>query len=107
MGTALFLLIVLGCALLLWSSARASAEQARAVAVQVCRQAAVQLLDETVSLQRLSLRRDGGGRLRILREYRYEYSRDGLERVPAALALLGAKVLWVQGPLAADAARAP
>lgn len=101
MGSALVLLICVGSVLLLWSSARASAERARAVAVQVCRQARVQLLDETVSLQRLGMRRDGSGRMRILRQYRYEYSRDGLERLPAGLALLGPKVLWVQGPLAA------
>lgn len=103
MADALLLLILVGSALLLWSSARASAEQARAVAMQVCRQARVQLLDETVSLQRLALQRDAEGRLRILRQYRYEYSRDGLERQPAGLALLGPKLLWVQGPVAGPA----
>lgn len=99
---ALFLLIILGGGMLAWSTARAAAERARGVAAKVCRDARVQLLDETVSLDRLGLRRNRHGRVRVLRQYRYEYSRDGLERVPAALALLGADVLWVQGPALAE-----
>ena len=103
MMTALILLIALGSGMLAWSSARGAAERARGVAARVCRDAQVQLLDETVSLHRLGLRRNQHGRVRLLRPYRYEYSRDGLERVPAALALLGGDVLWVQGPALADA----
>jgi len=99
---ALLLLILLGGGMLAWSTARAAAERARGVAAKVCRDARVQLLDETVSLDRLGLRRNRHGRVRVLRQYRYEYSRDGLERVPAALALLGADVLWVQGPAIAE-----
>lgn len=101
MTTTLLLLIALGAGMAAWSTARAAAERARGVAARVCRDARVQLLDETVSLERLGLKRNRDGRLRLLRQYRYEYSRDGLERTPAALALLGGEILWVQGPAAA------
>lgn len=100
MSGSLILLLLVGGGAIAWSAARAAAEHARALAAQVCREARVQLLDETVSLESLGLRRDGAGRLRLLRRYRYEYSRDGLERAPGALALLGGRVLWVQGPVA-------
>lgn len=41
---------------------------------RVCQQAEVQLLDETVSLARLHLRRDDRQQLRRYREYALEYS---------------------------------
>lgn len=94
------LLVAVAVLALGWSAARDAAELARRVAASVCHQARAQLLDETVSLERVSLRRNAEGRLRLLRQYRYEYSLDGIQRHPAALALLGGKLLWVQGPAA-------
>ncbi|MEL7046982.1 MAG: DUF3301 domain-containing protein, partial [Pseudomonadota bacterium] len=40
----------------------------------------MQLLDQTVSLARVSMSRDRKQRWRIWREFRFEYSRDGLTR---------------------------
>jgi len=100
MATSMLFLIAVAVAALAWSAARGAAEHARRVAAKVCRQARAQLLDETVSLERVALRRNADGRLRLLRQYRYEYSLDGIERHPAALALLGGRLLWVQGPAA-------
>lgn len=39
-----------------------------------------QLLDQSVHLQRLSLSRDSEGRWRVWRQYRFDYSYDGVER---------------------------
>lgn len=73
--------------------------QKRELAIQaarrVCRQAGVQLLDETVSLDRLRLRRDAGQRLRLYREYAFEYSDTGDNRLPGRVYLLGGHVLDV------------
>ena len=102
MATTVLLMAAVAVAVLAWSAAQGAVERARAVAASVCRAARVQLLDETVSLEKLALRRNRDGRLRLLRQYRYEYSRDGLERQPAALALLGGELLWVQGPASVE-----
>ncbi|MEM1191734.1 MAG: DUF3301 domain-containing protein [Pseudomonadota bacterium] len=49
----------------------------------------VQLLDQTVSLARVSMSRDRKQRWRIWREYRFEYSRDGLSRETGHIIMLG------------------
>lgn len=49
----------------------------------------VQLLDQTVSLGRVSLSRDRTRRWRIWRQYRFEYSRDGVSRETGQIIMLG------------------
>lgn len=48
-----------------------------------------QLLDQSVHIQRLSLSRDHGGRWRIWRQYRFDYSYDGMERRQGHVIMLG------------------
>lgn len=79
-------LLALGFA---WHSALGARERARAHARRLCRAAHLQLLDETVALRRLRLGRRGDGRLQIEREYRFEVSRNGRDRLPAGLRLAG------------------
>lgn len=67
-------------------------ELALAAARRACGQAGVQLLDETVSVQRLSASRDEAGRWRIWRQYRFEYSIDGYERERGHVIMLGRRV---------------
>ena len=65
---------------------------ALAAARRACAQGGVQLLDETVSVQRLSASRDDAGRWRIWRQYRFEYSIDGYERERGHVIMLGRRV---------------
>lgn len=61
----------------------------------------VQLLDQTVSLARVSLSRDRAGRWRIWRQYRFEYSRDGFARETGDIIMLGRRleaVLLAESP---------
>ena len=61
----------------------------------------VQLLDQTVSLARVSLSRDRAGRWRIWRQYRFEYSRDGFARETGDIIMLGCRleaVLLAESP---------
>jgi len=51
-----------------------------------------QLLDQSVHIQRFSLSRDGDGRWRVWRQYRFDYSFDGTERRQGHVIMLG-KVL--------------
>lgn len=98
MDIALLLLLCFGVGLYAWMRARDAAEVARRHGAQACAQAGVQLLDHTVALVKLGLRRDEDGRLRVLRQYRFDYSRDGSDRLSGGLALLGLKLQWITSP---------
>jgi hypothetical protein len=78
-----FLLVLL--AIYLWQSALRARERARQFAHTLCAQAHVQLLDQTVSLQRLRIRRGNDGRLHWLRRYRFELSTNGSDRHQGSL----------------------
>jgi hypothetical protein len=71
--------------------------QKRELAVQAarrtCEQAGVQFLDETVSLKKMTLRRDGDQRARVYREFAFEYSSVGDDRQAGRVYLLGTRVL--------------
>lgn len=71
--------------------------QKRELAVQAarrtCEQAGVQFLDETVSLKKMALRRDGDQRARVYREFAFEYSSVGDDRQAGRVYLLGTRVL--------------
>ncbi|MDR3395689.1 MAG: DUF3301 domain-containing protein [Parasulfuritortus sp.] len=55
--------------------------------------AGVQLLDETVSLKRLGLARDDNQQVRIQRQFGFEYSDTGDNRLPGYVYLLGDRVV--------------
>ncbi len=48
-----------------------------------------QLLDQSVHMRRISLSKDGSGRWRIWRQYRFDYSYDGVERRHGFVIMLG------------------
>ncbi|MCB1686909.1 MAG: DUF3301 domain-containing protein [Halioglobus sp.] len=48
-----------------------------------------QLLDQSVHIQRLSMSRDSAKRWRIWRQYRFDYSYDGVERRQGFVIMLG------------------
>ncbi|MCB1694012.1 MAG: DUF3301 domain-containing protein, partial [Pseudomonadales bacterium] len=66
-----------------------------AAARRECKICDVQFLDHTVQLVRLSMSRDRENRWRIWREYRFEYSEDGQERLSGQLSMLGQQVIRV------------
>lgn len=51
-----------------------------------------QLLDQTVHIRRLSLSRDETGRWRVWRQYRFDYSYDGVERRQGNVIMLGKRL---------------
>ena len=84
---------------------RLSAMRVRELAIVAAERSAqmadVQLLDQTVSLARVSLSRDRAGRWRIWRQYRFEYSRDGFARETGDIIMLGQRleaVLLAESP---------
>ena len=89
--TLLPLLIILA-AFYLWHNALRAREQARYLAHTLCVRAGIQLLDQSVALRRVSLRRIPGEGLRLLRCYRFDVSTDGNDRRHGSLDLLDGEI---------------
>ncbi len=87
MSTFLIILLLLGLGWFWLDSSRA-----RELAVGICREASerygVQFLDESVNLTKLSIRWPNEG-LRLWRQYSFDFSKDGVERLEGKLALTG------------------
>ena len=99
------ILILLG--FYLWQSALKAREQARAISHALCAQARVQLLDQTVALQKLGIARGADGWLHVLRRYRFELSIDGVDRHQGSLEILDGVLLSHSMPMPAGDAPAP
>jgi hypothetical protein len=92
-----FLLVLL--AIYVWQASLRARERARQFAQALCAQARVQLLDQTVSLQRLRIRRGDDGGLHWLRRYRFELSTNGSDRHHGSLDLMQDRLIAHSLPL--------
>lgn len=95
MSPVVVILLALVAGVSYWAGAMRSQELARQAGGQVCRQHGVQLLDDTVALTRIRLRRDSGGRVALKRDYRFEYTPDGYTRYGGSVSLFGGRVVQV------------
>lgn len=70
-----------------------SSIRVRELAIEAVKQASrrddFQLLDQSVQLYRVSLSRDSRGYWRIWRQYRFDYSLEGVERREGCVIMLG------------------
>ncbi len=87
----LFLLLLAALGWFWFDSLRAL-EIARNIGKQVCINANVQFLDDTVASIALALVRDKSGRRVLRRTYRFEFSETGDTRLEGRLILLGGKI---------------
>ena len=88
LGEILVILVIGGYGVYLFQALRIK-ELALAAARRACQQRGVQLLDQTVSIKRISMSRDEQGRWRVWRQYHFEYSVEGLERERGHVIMLG------------------
>jgi hypothetical protein len=105
MAESLLPLILVLAALHAWQSALRTRERARDLGHALCARAGVQLLDQSVALRRLRLRRLPGHGWRVWRCYGFEISSDGSDRLRGSLDLVGGEMVAYDLPLAAAAAR--
>jgi len=87
------LFAVLGFVAWQWWEGLQKRELALQAAQRACGQAGVQLLDSSVSLRKIALRRDDNQRARLYREFAFEYSSSGEDRQVGRVYMLGARVL--------------
>jgi hypothetical protein len=83
------LLLVLGLLCLYFLGAVRVRELAVQAVLRSSKQEDFQLLDQSVHVQRLSMSRDETRRWRIWRQYRFDYSYDGVERRQGHVIMLG------------------
>jgi len=86
------LLFVLA-AFYVWQNALRTRDLARILSRDLCSQAHVQLLDQTVALQRLKLVRVPARGLLLRRDYDFEFSIDGKDRHRGSLSILDGSLL--------------
>jgi hypothetical protein len=82
-------LLVLGLFCMHFLSAVRVRELALQAVARASQQDEFQLLDQSVHIQRVSLSRDDTRRWRIWRQYRFDYSYDGVERRQGFVIMLG------------------
>lgn len=87
MTTLLLLLVVL--LIYIWYEVFRIRERVLIKCQQLCREANLQLLDQTIALSAISIKKMRGGRLRLYRCYRFEYSINGTERLRGYVDLMG------------------
>lgn len=94
----LILLIALVLGLLVWLEALRARERALEVARRHCQRDGVQLLDETVGLTGLRLRRGAHGGMQLQRRYGFEVSLDGRDRHRGHLWMAAQRVIGLSTP---------
>jgi hypothetical protein len=92
-----FGLLLMGLLIWLWMEALAVRERAIRLGRQLCRDAGLQLLDHSVALERLRIRRRAG-RIACERRYRFEVSVNGADRHRGHLDLAGNRLLGCSLP---------
>jgi hypothetical protein len=88
MGTLLFLISLCGLCLLGWKAVGIR-EHALKATLSYCERAEVQLLDQSIALRGVWLKRDQQGQIRVWRSYSFEFTVSGEERYQGRTVLLG------------------
>jgi hypothetical protein len=91
-ATSLIPLALLGLSLWLWQNTLKIHELAVTAARQTCSLQNLQLLDGTVMLHRLSVKRNPAGHLTLRRTFLFAYSQDGIERHTGFIIMLGSHI---------------
>lgn len=87
------ILVLFGAAVLYWFTSQQCKQLAITGARRECERHSVQLLDQTVQQTKLSMSRDHAGQWRFWREYRFDYSLDGINRHEGRLTMLGKRII--------------
>lgn len=73
-------LLLLAAVIAFWLSTMSSRDAARSLVAEFCRNNNLQLLDQTVALCRVAVRRKMNGNLSFVRVFRFDYSDNGFRR---------------------------
>lgn len=93
--TEFLLLLLIAAGIWYWVDSMRAWEYARQTIRARCNEVGVQLLDDTVVLEKRRLRRNDSGRLMICREYRFEFTSDARIRYKGVIALSGGVIMYL------------
>lgn len=85
----LIILILISLLGIYWYDAMQAREMAKLASMKACRDADLIFLDDTVAFRKIGLARNSYGQIRLLREYRFDFSNDGYARYHGRVVLLG------------------
>lgn len=91
----LLFIIVISVAWFWYNGSRAH-EQAEIAARRGCQQHGVQLLDETVVLEKIRPRRGRDGQMRVRREYSFEFTGEGELRLKGQVVVFAGRAYELQ-----------
>lgn len=92
--------LLLVAAIAFWLSTMTSRDAARSLVAEFCRDNQLQLLDQTVALRRISLRRKSNGSLSFVRVFKFDYSDNGFRRRDGMIWMLANRPLQISLQLA-------
>lgn len=91
-GSGLILLLLLGLLVWFWQDTMRARESALHAARELCQLQQLQLLDATVTLQRLNIRRTDTGRMSLQRTFLFSYSESGENRRTGFIIMTGNRI---------------
>ena len=91
-NSGLVLLLLLGLMVWFWQNTLRARESALRAARELCQHQQLQLLDATVTLQNLRLRRGEDGRLQLRRTFQFNYSDTGENRRIGFILMTGNRI---------------
>jgi len=89
---ALFWLCIIVLLIHHWWQSQKIKEIALQHTLRKCKELDLQLLDASINLRGLWLKRDNEGKIRIWRSYNFEFSSTGDERYPGKVVMLGNRI---------------
>ncbi len=92
--------LLLLAAIAFWMSTMTSRDAARSLVAEFCRNNNLQLLDQTVALRRVFLRRKINGNLSFVRVFRFDYSDNGFRRRDGMIWMLANRPIQISLQLA-------
>jgi hypothetical protein len=93
---ALLFLMLLALVVWFWQENLRYREYAIQQCRKVCREMNLQLLDQTVAMTSVNVRRDHNKKFRIQRKYGFEVSMDGANRFKGYIVLLGLYIIHTE-----------
>ncbi len=94
--TSLIVILLLALFAWFWFENQGCKEIAILICKQTCRQIKVQLLDDTIVLTRIRLKRKSSGQLTLQRTYCFEFTDDGNARRSSTLLLTGKRLELIE-----------
>jgi len=98
MITTIILLLIISLLTWFWFDTLKSRERAKFISKQSCRELKLQLLDDTIALIRIRLKRNNHGKLIVQRLYQFEFDDGNNQRQTGRILMRGISLEMLEMP---------